>query len=1601
MARPVIQRPRRDCRRHRRLTRIARSSFRWLGKASAVVLSVLLAVNPLVPAVGAATTRSQGPDPARARARAVAGARSAYGNLRLHFEPNQGQTDPAVTFLARGRGYTLFLTEAEAVLVTRAPARRAVGAERTASRSVLTLRAKLAGARPHVEVRGLDRLPGKVNYLVGNDRAKWRTDVPTYGRVRYDNVYPGIDLVYYGNQHRLEYDFVVAPGADPRVIRLVFDGADGVRVDAAGDLVLKTAGGDVRMRRPRVYQIVDGAERAVDGGYVIDPAAGATRVGFRLAAYDRKTPLVIDPVLVYSSDLGGEAAESGRAIAVSADGSAYVTGETTSAHFPGAGGDQNTPPAPAGKIPVGLTPGASTDVFVAKLDPTGTVLLYGTYLGGGKDDIGYAVAVDGLGHAYVTGETHSTDFPVTDGAFDKTCGADGQCNAQVNAGGAAFVTELNAAGSGVLYSTYLGGDETTRGFAIAVDAQGNAYVTGSTEHNPPHPGNTFPVTSGAFSTTDPHLDGFMTKLSTNDANPLTNQCTIKGKKYNDCDDLLYSTYLNARDADDESVALAVDAAGFVYVAGWTLSGSFPTTGNAFQAQSAAPGKSKLFVMKLKADNANAPQPCNAPDNSIVFNDCADVLYSTYFGGTGKESQGPGKTAAIAVGASGAIYVAGWTTSADLPGKNMTTAPKIGPGGDKDIFVAKFDPSAQTGEASLVYSTYLGGSDADVAVGIAVDNSGHAYVAGRTFSTDFPGAGSTVAPQLGDVGYVVAEVSAAGDALLHSAYVGGLAGDVPIGGLGLDASCNAYVAGVTASPSPPLKTHLPVDFNNGVNVGQNGDAFVAKLGQMGFRAYIGNYGAGTLSVIETHGNVVDPPINLGASTPEGVAVTPDGTKVYVTDVTGSAVYALNTRTGNVSKVTGTFVVPVGVAVQPPGPNGPGGQWAYVANASVFPNKTTHTISVIDTSNDTVTGEIELVPVTEANAPFGIAANHDGTLYITNQVGGFVTVVPLDLKTSPPTPGKATTVKVGDSPQGIAVSPDGKLVHVANFDSGTVSVLDVQDPQNPKKLNFNDPNNPGGTDIKVGGSPFGITLDATGQTFYVTDGLTKDANGQGSVYVRGFTAPPPALPTLAKEVKVGGGPRGIALTPDGAFLYVANVDDDSVSVINTADNTPIVFTGAAADAHGNLKVGKAPGSLGQFVGVPILDSDGDGVWDLVDGTMNGAAFVSGANDPTKRKFTNQHLCGSVYGEVTSVPPGMQVFVASPAGIEIGAGGFSGQPATVSICGAYTATFQPANAIAITECGSMTAQVLAGPMDVALNGGGVLSVDTGVTFKIEETPGGGFLVQFMDRSVALGPGGSATLHADGSVTGGDTTPPTTVATPAPAVPNGAHGWYVGTVTVALAATDNPGGAGVKEIHFSTSGPQSVVAGSTASVPITADGTTTLTYFAVDNGGNQETPKTLTVRVDETAPTTSCRVSPRVLWPPDHRLVSVTASVTVADAVSGPDGFTLLSVTSNEPPGVHGAGHTSNDIQGFVPGTPSTTGRLRAERSGHGADRVYTLTYQGRDLAGSPATCAATVTVPHSEPHGELHERHDDHDRDGRRDEASDARRGGERESGKGGRR
>jgi hypothetical protein len=615
-------------------------------------------------------------------------------------------------------------------------------------RNISTVRLQFVGATPSTSITGGDLLPGKVNYLLGDDPTQWRTNLPTYSHIAYSGLYQGIDLVYTGTGSQLKGTYNVAAGADPTRIRWRYVGADKVSLDPQGNLhitlqsKIQNPKSKITEAAPIVWQEIDGQHVPVSASYVI--AADGT-IGFQLGAYDRAYPLVIDPTLVYSTYLGGAAPDEAYGIALDSAGNMYVAGLTQSSNFPVQGAYQPTYQG-------------GTDAFVTKLNPAGTALVYSTYLGGSGLDQGFAIDVDNEGYAIVTGNTNSTNFPIQ-GALQPTYG-----------GGVvdSFATKLNQAGSGLFFSTYLGGSGFDTGQGVAVDNGYNIFVAGLSNstnfpiHNPYQPNN-----AGGQDVT------------------LTSLSPTGGARF--------STYLGGA-GDDFGRGAAVDGAGGVYVTGSTASNNFPVM-NAYQP--------------------TCRNNCQYSDSFLTkFTHIGQLLYSTFLGGN-IEEVGYG----VAADASGNAYLTGTTTSLNFPTRNPFQPNFVN---FIDAYLSKINTTL-SGDASLVYSTYLGGNSTDYGYDVEIDDVGNAYVTGYANSTNFPIQDPIQGTNGGGADAFVTVFAPGGSTLVYSTYLGGSANDFGRG-IALDGAGNTYIAGHTESANFP--TQNPYQPNN---AGAR-DAFVAKIFQ---------------------------------------------------------------------------------------------------------------------------------------------------------------------------------------------------------------------------------------------------------------------------------------------------------------------------------------------------------------------------------------------------------------------------------------------------------------------------------------------------------------------------------------------------------------------------------------------------------------------------------------------------------------------------------------------------------------------------------------------------------------------------------------------------
>jgi uncharacterized protein (TIGR03437 family) len=710
-------------------------------------------------------------------------------NVPLSFEPNQGQLSGAVQFLSRGSGYALFLTPGAVVL----------NLERQVSAD--TLRMSLIGANAKVGAVGLARQTGVVSYFIGNDPAKWRSGIPTYGKVEYPQIYPGVDLVFYGNQRQLEYDFVVAPGADPSRIAWRIDGAR-ASVDAKGDLVLRAPDGPASFKRPVVYQ-GDGDKRIrVEGWFTV----AGNEIRFRLGSYDHSRALVLDPVLSYASYLAGTSVDNignttgpgylgvgtSQGLALDSAGSAYVTGYTKSIDFPTKNPYESAPPAKQQGVPPGTWPSA----FVSKFSPDGSSLVYSTYLGGNGSDYAYAIAVDSNGNAYITGETNSVNFPVTSGAYQTICDP-APNNTSESAGTAscnssnisAFVTKLNSTGTAIVYSTFLGGYAYDYATAIAVDSAGRAYIAGNEEEYC----STSYVFQGCFPTTN---GAVIAGNRTGGGSPAYAFVAVFDQFGAQ---LLYSTlfgnlYFNAGNGDTLATGVTVDQSGYFYLVGETTAGDLPTTTGAYQTTAAPLGSTGTYVTAYRGFVAKF--------KPVTTTGGASLAWATYLGGkTGNTSD---YISGVAVDSSSNVYVVGYTNSSDFPVTAGAYSTVCGPNGQTcaAAHVTKLNPIG----TQILWSTYVGdsksdGSDAFFFTGpIQLDGNGNVYIMGQP-NPGFPLVNPVETAGKGGAQQVlVAKLDPTGANLLFSTFIGsgGLETSGPAG-LAVDNAGDIYLAGNTIGP----------------------------------------------------------------------------------------------------------------------------------------------------------------------------------------------------------------------------------------------------------------------------------------------------------------------------------------------------------------------------------------------------------------------------------------------------------------------------------------------------------------------------------------------------------------------------------------------------------------------------------------------------------------------------------------------------------------------------------------------------------------------------------------------------------------------------------
>lgn len=686
-------------------------------------------------------------------------AESVLERMPFYFMRNEGQFDESVKFYAKGAGESIYVTSVGIYLVL---TRKDEASGDIKSEYVVL---KPVGARKF-DPEGEEKLSASVNYFKGNDPSKWRTDVATYGKVRLREVYPGVDMVFYGTQGRLQYDVELRPGADHKLVRIKVEGAKEISKTEDGGLKIELPrGGVIYQKKPFVYQEVEGRRVEIESGFELKKEGEDYLYGFKVSKYNRKAKLVIDPlVMSYSTFLGGGSKDEVYSMTVDSAGNVYVTGETASDDFP------------VTRFAFSSVYKGYGDVFVVKLNPNesgAASLIYSTFIGGRGWDQGGGIAVDFEGNIYVTGMTSSTDFPTTENAFDRI----------LDGGFDVFMVKLDPSKTGtasLVYSTFLGGGNWEYGRAIAVDSAKNVYIVGETRSD------NFPTTPSAFDRSyNGGWDVFVTKL-----NP-----SLSGTA-----GLVYSTFIGGSD-HDYGRGIVLDSIGNVYLTGYTASSDFPVTGNAFSVKKNL--NYDVFVTKLNLNTLGI----------------AGLVYSTFLGGSGYE-EGLG----VAVDPAGNIYVVGKTRSLDFP--TTANAFDVMHNGDYDVFVTKLDPNT-SGTAGLIYSTFLGGSGYEEGRSVVIGPTGNIYVVGTTWSTDFPITKDAFFPTHrgeADVFITKLDTNISGAAgLIYSTFLGGSGYETYYCGIAIDLSGNIYVAGTTSSYDFPVTGNaFDRTYNN------NYDCFIVKF-----------------------------------------------------------------------------------------------------------------------------------------------------------------------------------------------------------------------------------------------------------------------------------------------------------------------------------------------------------------------------------------------------------------------------------------------------------------------------------------------------------------------------------------------------------------------------------------------------------------------------------------------------------------------------------------------------------------------------------------------------------------------------------------------------
>jgi hypothetical protein len=1002
--------------------------------------------------------------------------------LSQSFEPNRGQADRRVDFVSHGPGYTLLLAP-DAAYLNLIPDVTAPAAKGQA------LRFRLLGANPRVHGEGREPQGGKSNYFIGNSSDLWRTGIPQYSRVLYHQIYRGIDLTYYGAGQRLEYDFVLGPRADPGKIRLAVDGADRIRIDDGGDLVMTVGRAEIREGKPFVYQDTPAGRRRIEASYF---PLGGNAVGFKIARYDRRVPLVIDPTLVFSTYFGGNGNDGGHGIALDASGNIYICGVTASTNL--SGGDIGQPFS-----------GVST-AFVAEISPSGT-LIFSTFIAGADDEaVANGVALDGSGDIYLSGLTYSSSFPV-------------QNPIQAVFGGQldAFALELNNSGNALIYSTYLGGSLGDYATSISVDAEGNAYVSGTTESS------NFPIANASQPALAGSSNAFATKIAALGAS------------------LVYSTYIGGNAVDYNNGA-TIDANGNFYVYGDTSSTNFPVL-NAIQP---------TFCGWQQGEQVQQNHGWVAMLNSLGF-----PLYSTYVCG----SAAGDSVRAAAVDGYGDLFISGNTASTTFPTLNPIQS-QYG-GGSYDAFVMELSPAG-----SLLYSTYLGGNGEDLGDGAAIDALGNLYVVGYTYSTNFPTVNPIQSGNAGSSDAFLTKINAAGSAITFSTYLGGSQSD-QARGVALDPLARAYLVGQTASNNFAAAAALQPAYGGGSN-----DAFVSIISTCDFAfsqpgLWAATGGSGSLSINTTpecgwtaasnSGWItVDPPTSgvgngsISYSVAANTGPTRTGSLTIggqTVDITQAGVPALSVTLSN----TGSFVQ---------------GQMGAAYTITVSNGATAGATSGLVTVSETVPASLTLVSMSGVG---WTCSTNNCTRTDALNPGASYPPLTVSVNVAANAPAQVTdqaTVSGGGSATAAASDPTTifvTLTSVSTLSFGNQAIGSTSNPQSFTLAN-NGPNALSLTGIAIGGANPGDFAQSNNCP------ATLTVSGSCSVTV---TFTPTASGTRAAAVTItdngSGSPQTVGLTGTGVGAGPAvSFSASTLTFANQTINTPSASQGVVLTNNG-------PGSL----------------------------------------------------------------------------------------------------------------------------------------------------------------------------------------------------------------------------------------------------------------------------------------------------------------------------------------------------------------------------------------------------------------------------------------